>query len=226
MTLITDLYQREVTSRVKRGRARGRSIWYKRILDYAVVVPGILFLLPAFALISAAVLIADGRPIFFRHKRVGENGKTFNCLKFRTMRKNSEDMLADMLALDEARAKEWNATQKLIGDPRVHPLGRLLRASSLDELPQFFNVIMGDMSLVGPRPVTEDELPRYDAAIGYYLSMKPGITGLWQVSRRADTTYEQRVAMDVEYFRSRSLGRDIVILAKTVGVVLFATNER
>ncbi|UVC07728.1 sugar transferase [Rhizobium sp. TH2] len=224
MSLISDQFSHEVESHLKR-RSAGRGNWHKRALDLVVVIPAILFLFPALLLICLGLLIADGRPIFFRHRRIGKDGKSFDCLKFRTMRKNSDEILAYILATDPLRAAEWQATQKLQGDPRVHLLGKYLRITSADELPQFLNVLKGEMSLVGPRPVTQAELAKYESSLSCYLSMKPGVTGLWQVSRRPGMTYEERVDLDVEYFNTRSLRQDLLILCKTVGVVLFATNE-
>ncbi|MCJ7997686.1 sugar transferase [Rhizobium cremeum] len=203
-----------------------RSRGGKRVFDLFFAVFSIVFLLPALILIGLALLVIDGRPIIFRHKRVGRNGKTFDCLKFRTMRKDAEKALQDLLASNPARLREWNETQKLKSDPRVHWLGKYLRITSLDELPQLFNVLRGEMSIVGPRPVIAEELERYGSQVHCYLAMSPGITGLWQVSRREDTSYEERVRFDVDYYHSVSLSRDVGIILRTVGVVLFAQNER
>lgn len=224
MSLISDQFPNEIESHLKTRKVR-RGTWNKRAMDLAIAVPALLFLLPALALIALGLLIADGRPVFYRHNRVGRDGKVFQCFKFRTMRRNSDEILAQLLAIDQDRAEEWRQTQKLKADPRVHLLGKYLRITSADELPQFLNILRGEMSLVGPRPVTTGELVRYEGYVGYYLSMTPGITGLWQVMRRPDTTYSERVAYDVEYFHTRSVGKDLVILFRTVGVVLFATNE-
>ncbi|NML76783.1 sugar transferase [Rhizobium sp. S-51] len=209
-------------SSVKRSGSRGG----KRAFDIIFSLSALLFLSPALILIAAALLLVDGRPIIFRHKRVGQNGRTFHCLKFRTMRRDADRVLADLLATDPVRQEEWTQTQKLQGDPRVHWLGKYLRMTSADELPQLFNVLRGEMSIVGPRPIIADELERYGPQINCYLAMMPGITGLWQVSRRADTTYEERVRFDVDYFHKASFFTDIGIIVKTVGVVLFAQNER
>lgn len=215
---------RERTRRDMRQIARlGRA---KRIVDILISGTGLLFLAPALAVIAIALLLVDGRPIIYRHTRIGRDGRPFNCLKFRTMRKDADRQLADLLARDEARRLEWVSTQKLTNDPRVHWLGKYLRMSSADELPQLLNVQRGDMSLVGPRPVVAAELERYGPDLYCYLGLRPGITGLWQVSRRADTTYEERIQFDLDYFHSRSLRTDISILVKTVGVVLLARNEK
>lgn len=197
----------------------------KRVLDLCIAIPALAFLLPAFVAIIIALYFVDGRPIVFRHKRVGLNGKSFDCLKFRSMRRDAAKVLADLLANDPVRAEEWKETQKLKNDPRTHALGRLLRMTSFDELPQLINVVKGDMSIVGPRPIVAEEMERYGSCLPYYLSLKPGITGLWQVTRRADTTYDERIGLDVEYYNRCSLRTDLVIIWKTIGVVLFAQNE-
>jgi exopolysaccharide production protein ExoY len=201
----------------------GRS---KRVIDILLSGTGLLFLAPALLVIAIALLLVDGRPIIYRHTRIGRDGRPFNCLKFRTMRKDADRQLTELLARDEKRKLEWLSTQKLANDPRVHWLGRYLRMSSADELPQLLNVQRGDMSLVGPRPVVAAELERYGPDLYCYLGLRPGITGLWQVSRDADTTYEERIQYDLDYFHSRSLRTDLSILVKTVGVVLFARNEK
>lgn len=163
----------------------------------------------------------DGAPVLFAHYRVGKNGKLFKCWKFRTMRRDSEEVLAELLKTDEASRIEWARDQKLSNDPRITPIGHFLRKSSLDELPQLLNVIKGEMSLVGPRPVTVSELTRYGAVRWHYVSVSPGMTGLWQVSGRNNTTYAERVDLDRRYVESRSLAGDISILFKTVRVVVF-----
>ncbi|MEZ5797666.1 MAG: sugar transferase [Paracoccaceae bacterium] len=171
-------------------------------------------------LCMAIILIEDGRPIFFRHKRVGRNGKPFYCLKFRTMYRNADAQLARILETDPVARSEWEANQKLNDDPRITCIGEFFRKTSLDELPQFWNVLRGDMSVVGPRPIVESEAWHYGADYAAYLSVKPGITGLWQVNGRSNTTYEERVAMDCDYVANRSFWGDIRIIAKTVKVVL------
>src|SRR6202012_5719788 len=135
-------------------------------------------------------------PVLFAHRRLGLDGRHFNCLKFRTMATNAEQVLEQVLAADPERAAEWRATQKLRNDPRITWIGRLLRSTSLDELPQLLNVLRLEMSLVGPRPIVRSEVPRYAADITYYYETRPGLTGLWQVSGRSDTSYERRVQLD------------------------------
>lgn len=181
----------------------------------------LIVLLSPFMLLTAwLVWRSGGRPILFGHYRVGKNGQLFKCWKFRSMVLNSAEILADILANDPVAKAEWDRDQKLTNDPRITPIGHFLRKTSLDELPQLFNVLKGEMRLVGPRPITLAELDRYGDARWHYLHAMPGMTGLWQVSGRSDTTYEERVELDRSYVESRSLLQDIVILFKTVLVVL------
>jgi undecaprenyl-phosphate galactose phosphotransferase len=191
----------------------------KRALD--LLFAGMLLVGLSPILLATAFLIRrDGGPAIFRHKRVGAGGRMFPCMKFRSMHVQSERMLADLLAHDPVSAAEWAATQKLKNDPRITPIGHFLRKTSLDELPQLFNVLRGDMSLVGPRPIVQSELGFYGDSADYYFATRPGVTGLWQVSGRSDTSYERRVELDVWYVRNWSLWHDIAILFKTVPVVL------
>lgn len=168
----------------------------------------------------------DGAPILFGHYRVGKNGKLFRCWKFRSMRRDSAEVLARLLATDPAAREEWLRDQKLSDDPRITPIGHFLRKSSLDELPQLLNVIRGEMSLVGPRPVTVAELSRYGSVRWHYVSVCPGMTGLWQISGRNNTTYAERVEFDRLYVERRSLAYDLSILVKTVRVVLFREGAK
>lgn len=186
----------------------------------------LLLLGPVMLVIAAFIARKDGAPILFGHYRVGHQGKLFRCLKFRSMYRNSEQMLADLLATDPAARAEWDRDQKLENDPRVTPIGHFLRRTSLDELPQLINVLRGEMSLVGPRPITVGELTRYGRVRWHYLSVRPGMTGLWQVSGRNNTTYAERVALDEAYIDHRSLMGDITILLKTVKVVLYRDGAR
>lgn len=197
----------------------------KRVFDIVFSLLLLLFLLPAILIIVIALLIVDGRPIIFRHERLGRGGRAFPCLKFRSMRKNADKLLAELLENDLERRREWEERQKLKCDPRIHWLGKLLRITSLDELPQLFNILAGDMSIVGPRPIVAEELDRYGPYAYCYLGMAPGLTGLWQVSRCTKTTYEERVQYDVDYYKTCSMRTDITIIMKTIVVVLFAQNE-
>lgn len=165
------------------------------------------------------VLHQSGNPVFFRHRRIGLRGRGFEVYKFRSMVEDAEARLAELLATDGRAAMEWQATHKLKNDPRITSIGRFLRKTSLDELPQLINVLKGEMSLVGPRPVIEQELEKYGSSLPYYLSVKPGLTGLWQVSGRSNLSYSERVALDVEYARSQSIIKDISIMLKTAKVL-------
>ncbi|WP_240756653.1 sugar transferase [Roseicella aquatilis] len=192
----------------------------KRGLD--ILGAGLLLLVLAPLFLLLALLIrADGGPALYAHERVGRGGRRFGCLKFRSMVVDSQARLAALLDADPAARAEWEATRKLKDDPRVTRIGRILRATSLDELPQLINVLRGEMSLVGPRPVVAAELAEhYGAAAEAYLSVRPGVTGLWQVSGRSDTSYAARVALDAEYARTASLRTDLRILSRTPMVVL------
>ncbi len=191
----------------------------KRLFD--VVTASLLLLLLSPLLLALALRIrADGGPAVFRHERVGRNGQAFPCFKFRTMAVDAEQQLHRLLASDPALQAEWERDHKLKNDPRISPVGHFLRRTSLDELPQLFNVIRGEMSLVGPRPIVQSELVKYGADADYFLMVRPGITGLWQVSGRNDVDYEQRVYLDTWYVKNWSLWYDIAILFKTVRVVL------
>jgi len=191
----------------------------KRMVDVAGALALVLFLLPLF-LVLMGVIRSQGGPALYAHRRVGRYGREFGCLKFRTMVVDADAVLADLLMRDPAAAAEWQATRKLRRDPRVTRLGRLLRVTSIDELPQLFNVLSGEMSLVGPRPVTRAEIEQYygDHA-AETLTVRPGLTGLWQVSGRSETGYAERVALDVAYARNLSLWTDLRILLQTVRVV-------
>ncbi|HWF46899.1 MAG TPA: sugar transferase [Bryobacteraceae bacterium] len=196
----------------------------KRVLDIILAGSAIVLLAPLLTLCFLACLFTSPGPAIFRHRRVGFGGKRFACLKFRTMLHDSQDCLRDYLASNPEANKEWEATHKLQFDPRVTAIGAILRKTSLDELPQLFNVLMGDMSIVGPRPVTEEELSKYSNSAGAYLSCRPGITGLWQVSGRSGTTYSKRVACDSYYAANWSMTLDLKILLVTLPVLLNADN--
>ncbi|UWQ19950.1 sugar transferase [Jannaschia sp. M317] len=191
-------------------------VWF----DRAFVAAALLMLLPLFLVVSALILIADGRPIFFGHMRTGRNGRQFKCWKFRTMVRDAEARLQDVLDSDPERRAEWLESHKLAQDPRILPFGGLLRKLSIDELPQLWNVLMGEMSLVGPRPVTKDELIRYGKGASAYKKVRPGITGQWQVSGRSSVGFEERVAMDVDYVEKQSFLGDLKIVAKTPKAVI------
>ncbi|CAE6812627.1 hypothetical protein R70006_05834 [Paraburkholderia domus] len=195
-----------------------KSDFTKRALDIVGASALLLTLCPIFLVIGCVVL-SDGGPAFFGHTRVGKGGRPFRCLKFRSMVPKADVVLAQLLATDASAREEWNRDFKLKNDVRITSVGRFLRTTSLDELPQLWNILRGDMSLVGPRPIVNEELERYGADAYYYLSVRPGLTGLWQVSGRNNIDYPSRVALDVTYVKERSTLLDIGILLRTFKVV-------
>ena len=195
----------------------------KRTFDIVVSSTLLVMLSPLFVYLSFKIS-KDGGSVIFGHTRIGRGGKHFKCLKFRTMVINSQEILKNLLATDPGARAEWNNDFKLKNDPRINALGHFLRRTSLDELPQLWNVLRGDMSLVGPRPVVQDELERYGEDVEYYLMARPGMTGLWQVSGRNNVDYATRVYLDSWYVKNWSLWSDIVILFKTIAVVTDRTG--
>jgi lipopolysaccharide/colanic/teichoic acid biosynthesis glycosyltransferase len=210
--------------RVRPATSLGQSLSLR--LNQAGALLLLLLLAPLMALVAWLIWRRDGAPVFFGHFRVGRDGDLFRCLKFRSMFRDAERMLQQLLEADPQARAEWEKDQKLSRDPRITPIGHFLRRTSLDELPQLFNVLRGEMSLVGPRPITTGELTRYGAARWHYLSVQPGMTGLWQVSGRNNTTYDERVALDRRYVEARSLRLNLSILLRTVGVVLARDGAR
>lgn len=203
---------------IKKVRAaNGRA---KRAFDFAVATLALIFLAPVFLTVALLIKLFDPGPIFYRHTRVGRQGARFECLKFRTMRVDSDERLAHILLTDPVAAEEWQTSQKLRKDPRITPLGAFLRKSSIDELPQIFNVLKGEMSIVGPRPITRAELNRYGKERRYYLLVRPGITGLWQVNGRSSTGYEKRIRYDREYLEDWSWLGEFWIILMTIPAVL------
>jgi exopolysaccharide production protein ExoY len=197
----------------------------KRSFDIAVALVSLVIMLPLLMILAALVFLQGGGKVLYRHRRIGYAGKTFDCLKFRTMVPHGDQVLARHLAEDPAAAREWAENRKLRHDPRVTSIGRLLRGSSLDELPQLLNVLAGDMSIVGPRPIVAEEIERYGADFEAYKACRPGITGPWQVNGRSNCAYEQRVALDAEYSASWSIVRDCGIILKTTRVVMERTGS-
>ncbi len=194
----------------------------KRMLKRSSDIVGAALLLVVLSPVMLLIYIMirkTGPQAVFSHQRVGERGKSFGCLKFRTMVVNAQEVLDELLKNDEIARKEWEKDFKLKSDPRITRIGAFLRKTSLDELPQLFNVLKGEMSLVGPRPVVDEEIKRYGYGAEYYVSVRPGMTGLWQVNGRNDVDYGERIDMDVEYVKCWSFLKDIEILFKTVGVV-------
>jgi undecaprenyl-phosphate galactose phosphotransferase len=190
----------------------------KRAFDIAIASLSLLALCPVL-LVLAFLIRRDGGPAVFGHKRLGMNGDTFFCLKFRSMIMNSDDVLGKYLSQNAEARTEWERDYKLRDDPRVTRIGKFLRQTSLDELPQLLNVLKGEMSIVGPRPIVISESEKYDSDISHYYRVRPGITGLWQVSGRSDVSYNERVGMDSWYVRNWSLWNDIAIICKTFSVV-------
>jgi exopolysaccharide production protein ExoY len=196
----------------------------KRLIDITLAGFGIVLLCPLLLLCFAACLLSSPGPALFGHRRIGFQGKYFRCFKFRTMVTNGEELLREYLASHPEANAEWEATRKLRSDPRVTAIGSILRKTSLDEIPQLFNVLRGEMSIVGPRPVTEEELARYSTSVGSYLACRPGITGLWQISGRSGTTYSKRVACDTYYARHWSMILDARIMVATTSALLDSDN--
>ncbi len=197
----------------------------KRFLDFVIALALLPVVAPVVLALAALVSLHDGGKPFFGHTRVGRGGREFRCWKLRTMVPDASARLQRHLAEHPEAAAEWHASRKLTNDPRITRLGDFLRKTSLDELPQLWNVLRGEMSFVGPRPVPDDELELYGAARGAYEKMRPGITGLWQVSGRNDVLYSQRVAMDTAYLRRMSLGLDLWIMLRTALVVVRPTGR-
>ena len=203
---------------VRNNLARRFPQLVKRAFDIVVSLSILAAATPLLLWVALKVK-SSGGAIFYGHKRRGQHNREFACYKFRTMAPNADQLLQELLAKDPEARAEWERDFKLKNDPRITPIGRFLRRTSLDELPQLWNVLKGDMSLVGPRPIVEAELERYGSQIEYYLEAKPGITGLWQISGRNDITYDTRVYLDAWYVKNWSLFNDIVILLRTVKVV-------
>lgn len=197
----------------------------KRAVDLLCALSLFILLFPLWLMVAAAVRASSPGPVFFGHERVGFGGTTFRCWKFRTMVTNGDAVLDAYLARHPEARAEWERDRKLKSDPRVTRIGHVLRKTSVDELPQLLNVILGEMSLVGPRPVVTDELERYGPDITAYLATRPGITGLWQTSGRSDTTYNERVTLDRRYATEWSFAMDLWILLKTVPAVLAARGS-
>ena len=201
-------------------RSHHTTSWAKRVFDVSVALVLAVLLAPLLLLILVSIKTADKGPAIFKQKRIGRNGEEFRCWKFRTMIVDSDKVLSEILATNPVAAAEWAEDQKLKDDPRITSMGCFLRKTSLDELPQLWNIIKGDMSLVGPRPIVQSEVKKYGRFYRAYVSVSPGVTGLWQVSGRNDTGYAERVRLDVEYVNSMSLWNDVKILFLTIPAVL------
>jgi exopolysaccharide production protein ExoY len=193
--------------------------WVKRFVDVIIVCGLLPLLLPLLLIAAAIVRLSSPGPILYRQKRVGRFGREFSLWKFRSMYVNGDEILREHIKANPEAAREWAESRKLKWDPRITPLGRVLRRTSLDELPQFLNVLLGSMSLVGPRPIVAAEKAHYNEAYFFYASAKPGLSGLWQVSGRSDLSYHQRVALDEQYVRTWNIALDLEILCRTAAVV-------
>lgn len=199
------------------------ALW--RMFDIVVAAGVLIIALPFLVLLAVVMYISDPGPLFFVHRRIGLRGTYFGCMKFRSMKVNGDEILRKHLAANPEARAEWDETQKLKDDPRVTAIGSIVRKLSLDEFPQLINVLRGEMSIVGPRPIVEAEVSRYGRFFEHYCAVKPGLTGLWQISGRNDTTYRERVELDVSYVSRKSLALDTWLLIKTVPAVLFARGS-
>lgn len=199
----------EIKSKIYRG--------FKRIVDIVLGCIGLVLLSPTFLILAICIKIDSKGPVIFSHKRIGKNGKEFNMYKFRSMYENAEEMIENF---NEEQKREWQENFKLENDPRITKVGKFLRKTSLDELPQIVNIIKGDLSIIGPRPVIDEELEKYGKNKDKFLSITPGLTGYWQANGRSNTTYEERMQMELYYIDNQSLWLDIKIFFKTIVSVL------
>ena len=192
-------------------------LYLKRILDIIIAIILLVIFIPLYIIIGVIIKIDSKGPVIFVHRRIGKNGKAFGLYKFRTMVNNAEELIKDF---NKEQMEEYKRSYKLSNDPRVTKIGRILRRTSLDELPQILNVIKGDLSIVGPRPIIKEELEKYKNNKDKLLSIRPGITGLWVANSNKDTTYEERIEMELSYIDNLSLKMDVDILLKTIGVII------
>ncbi|HEY9612900.1 sugar transferase [Allocoleopsis sp.] len=216
---------------VSRSRPRGLSRhrlngdFAKRLFDVMFSLSVLILFLPIYLLLALLIAISSPGPIFYAQERVGRNYKSFSCLKFRTMVENADEILTDLMETSPHLREEFEDNFKLKKDPRITVIGKFLRLTSLDEFPQFWNVLKGDMSVVGPRPLVPEELSKYGRHMDKVLTIRPGITGLWQVSGRNDIPYPLRVQMDVYYVNFRNFWLDLWLIFRTIGVILFPKNN-
>lgn len=195
-------------------------LYLKYTLDALLAFVGIVFLSPMILMVAGVLLVLQGRPIFIFHKRIGKNGNLFDCIKFRTMVRNADQALEQHLAANAEAREEWETTRKLKNDPRITAFGALLRSSSIDEIPQLLNILRGEMSLVGPRPITSPEAKMYGVNYTDYIRVRPGLTGLWQISGRNEIGYQDRVELDCRYVAEQNFVGDVLIILKTIPAVL------
>ena len=197
----------------------------KKFFDFLFSLFFLITCIPIFILISLLIKLSSRGPIFFLQERIGRNNTTFKCIKFRTMHPEAKDILENLLMKDSKVRIEFEKTHKIKNDPRITTIGKLLRKTSLDELPQFINVLRNEMSIVGPRPIVNKEKKKYGKNLKKVLSIKPGITGLWQVSGRNNLTYKNRVKLDLNYAKNYNFLMDMRILIRTIGVILFPLDR-
>jgi len=213
---------------IKNSKNKVNFKFYKLIKNLFDLLFSLLFLitfLPLFIIISLLIKLSSRGPIFFIQKRIGKNNIPFKCIKFRTMHPESKYILENLLLKDSSLKKEFEETHKIKNDPRITTIGKLLRKTSLDELPQFINVLRGEMSIIGPRPIVKAEKDKYGKNFKRVFLIKPGITGLWQVSGRNNLTYKRRVMLDLNYAENHNLLMDLRILIRTFGVILFPLDR-
>ncbi|WP_016950566.1 sugar transferase [Anabaena sp. PCC 7108] len=197
----------------------------KRLFDIVFSLSVLILFFPLYIILALLIAVSSEGPIFYVQERVGKNYRRFNCIKFRTMVSNADEILVQMMETSPELRQEFSSTFKLKKDPRITKIGHFLRITSLDEFPQFWNVLTGDMSVVGPRPLVAEELPKYGCHIDQILIIRPGITGLWQVSGRNDIPYPRRVQIDLHYVKFRNFWLDLWIILKTIDVVIMPKNN-
>ncbi|WP_071188489.1 sugar transferase [Trichormus sp. NMC-1] len=197
----------------------------KRLFDILFSLSVLILFFPLYIILTLLIAVSSEGPIFYVQERVGKNYRRFNCIKFRTMVSNADEILVQMMETSPELRQEFSNTFKLKKDPRITKIGHFLRITSLDEFPQFWNVLTGDMSVVGPRPLVAEELPKYGCHIDQILTIRPGITGLWQVSGRNDIPYPRRVQIDLHYAKFRTFWLDLWIILKTIDVVIVPKNN-
>lgn len=197
----------------------------KRLFDIVFSLSVLILFSPVYLLLASLIALSSEGPIFYVQKRVGKDYQPFHCIKFRTMVTNADEVLMQMIQTSPELRQEFEENFKLKHDPRITKVGRFLRITSLDEFPQFWNVLKGDMSVVGPRPLVAEELPKYGQHIDQILTIRPGITGLWQVSGRNDIPYPRRVQIDLHYVKHKNFWLDLLIVLKTIGVVIIPKDN-
>jgi lipopolysaccharide/colanic/teichoic acid biosynthesis glycosyltransferase len=208
------------------GSPNGGDFSPKRLFDIVVASVALVFVAPLLLVVALLIRLQDGQKALYTQSRWGLNGETFECFKLRSMVPNAAEKLQAVLDADPEAKREWELTQKLTNDPRITPLGKFIRATSIDELPQLLNIIRGDMSIVGPRPIPLYERSKYGDDFVHYCRVRPGLTGLWQISGRSNTTYAERIALDRKYVQTRTFWGDIWIMLKTVPAVLFSVGAK